>query len=311
MANSKVDPRVEDKTQEAIDLYFSQNHKILSPEEALTSTGAAQRAFNRSVLMESVGNSPELSQRKDNSQAEISILEASKLIVDDQNVDNNKKEPAVNEASSVQSKVMATSTQTILSMPPVLPPEVEAVLAKYCNFNQEDVMSTSIGGGAGTARSANSSWRSRGPFSRQQSLSEDANLSNTTLRRKLFDGIINEDESSDKENDDYAEDVKGKENYESTAMIISPGKLILTPKSNRIPSPNKSVRQEKANVFLGYRYISYFSASFLVVLVTQSCVTKQEQSPRQPQNTPGFVDSKQDLGHFIVTSMNFDDFFRP
>ena len=33
-----------------------------------------------------------------------------------------------------------------------------------------------------------------------------------------------------------------KENCESTAMVISPGKIIMTPKNNGIiPSPNKSV----------------------------------------------------------------------
>ena len=86
ISKQKMDPELEDKTQEAIgekkttclkrivpfhatgsnitiinffptDLYFSQHHKVTSPEEVLPiSYGASQR----SMLMESVGNSPDL-----------------------------------------------------------------------------------------------------------------------------------------------------------------------------------------------------------------------------------------------------------
>merc|ERR1711976_983179 len=85
-----------------------------------------------------------------------------------------------------------------------------------------------------------------------------SNMSNSTLRRKLFAGMIGDDETFDSEeeeedsnerrydmednNDEQnKENVNLKENCESTAMIVSPGKVIMTPTSQRIPSPNKSL----------------------------------------------------------------------
>ena len=134
----------------------------------------------------------------------------------------------------------SASTQTSLSFPPILPTELEKVLAKYgllkdtteecCN---ERVIHPSA---SGWSRKSNS----RGE--------EGQNLSNSTLRRKLFAGIIadNDEMVSDDDDFDYNNHVKildddDKENCESTAMIMSPGKVCFTPNAQRLPSPNKSV----------------------------------------------------------------------
>jgi hypothetical protein len=66
--------------------------------------------------------------------------------------------------------------------------------------------------------------------------------------------IADEDDSSDEDISSDQEDHLGrrssmkaavakkiKEDCESTAMIFSPGKVIMTPNSQRIPSPNKCV----------------------------------------------------------------------
>ena len=84
----------------------------------------------------------------------------------------------------------------------------------------------------------------------------EGNISNSTLRRKLFAGNIHDDEDDDDTHneDDFDDDndftdiktskvlTENKENFESTAMVISPGKIMMTPNAQRIPSsPNKSV----------------------------------------------------------------------
>ena len=100
-------------------------------------------------------------------------------------------------------------------------------------------------------------------------------MSNSTLRRKLFAGMIGDDETFDSEEEveedgsernDIMEDdnheqnkenINVKENCESTAMIVDWKSLptqMLTPNSQRIPSPNKSVRSnswcENFKIFL-------------------------------------------------------------
>ena len=84
----------------------------------------------------------------------------------------------------------------------------------------------------------------------------EGNISNSTLRRKLFAGNIHDDDDDDDTHneDDFDDDndftdiktskvlTENKENFESTAMVISPGKIMMTPNAQRIPSsPNKSV----------------------------------------------------------------------
>ena len=91
-------------------------------------------------------------------------------------------------------------------------------------------------------------------WSKRNSNTSEGNISNSTLRRKLFAGMIQDDDDTD--NDDFEEDIddfsddkdsklpwtENKENCESTAMVVSPGKIMMTPNAQRIPSsPNKSV----------------------------------------------------------------------
>ena len=225
-AVSKMDPDEEDKTQEAIDLYFSRHHKITSPEDSVPISVSS--LHQRSILMESVGNSPNLTAPPDKSNMH----------------ENNEQEKADSSrtSSDLDNGQCSASTQTSLSFPPILPTELEKVLAKYgllkdtteecCN---ERVIHPSA---SGWSRKSNS----RGE--------EGQNLSNSTLRRKLFAGIIadNDEMVSDDDDFDYNNHVKildddddDKENCESTAMIMSPGKVCFTPNAQRLPSPNKSV----------------------------------------------------------------------
>ena len=245
-AVSKMDPEEEDKTQEAIDLYFSRHHKITSPEDSVPISVSS--LHQRSILMESVGNSPNL------------------IASDKSNLHDNMEQEKINNSSRCSSDLdsnvqSCVSTQTSLSFPPILPLEVEKVLAKYGLKDQEN------GENERVIQASASGWHSR----RNNSRGEDSgqNLSNSTLRRKLFAGNIqgNDEMISDDDLDlDYNNHVKvlddnDKENCESTAMLISPGKVCFTPNSQRLPSPNKSVslisfflkKYEKCQVFL-YSY---------------------------------------------------------
>ena len=63
-ATSRLDPETENKTQEAIDLYFSQHgHKVTSPENGETAVlGVNDRSASIVAMDESVlGGSPDLS----------------------------------------------------------------------------------------------------------------------------------------------------------------------------------------------------------------------------------------------------------
>ncbi len=90
-------------------------------------------------------------------------------------------------------------------------------------------------------------------WAKRNSNTSEGNISNSTLRRKLFAGMIQDDDDTDIDESDDANDFsddkdsklqwkEDKENCESTAMVVSPGKIMMTPNAQRIPSsPNKSV----------------------------------------------------------------------
>ena len=69
-ASSILDPDTENRTQEAIDLYFSRHHKITSPEDSTlplrgdamipNDRGGSTSMHSRSVTTEDLGGSPDL-----------------------------------------------------------------------------------------------------------------------------------------------------------------------------------------------------------------------------------------------------------
>ena len=134
------------------------------------------------------------------------------------------------------------STQTLFSLPTVLPPELENILVKYGLVNNADSVQVP-GEEIKTLAPSTIAWGKR------NSNSSEGNISNSTLRRKLFAGMIQDDDDSDDDfEDDFNDDKNSKvlsddkENCESTAMVVSPGKIMMTPNAQRIPSsPNKSV----------------------------------------------------------------------
>ena len=211
-----MDPEQEDKTQEAIDLYFSRHHKVTSPEDSVPISVSS--LHQRSILMESVGNSPNLSA------PEVSNVQ-------DAPMEHEKSNTSKTSSCDIDGQINS-STQTCMSFPPILPPEIEKVLAKY-GIQDHDASSNS-----GRVLYASATGWSR----RNTSRGEDGNLSNSTLRRKLFAGLIadSDEGASDDENLEILNN-DDKENCESTAMIMSPGKVCFTPNAQRLPSPNKSL----------------------------------------------------------------------
>ena len=240
-SSRKLDPEIEEKTQEAIDLYFSQHHTITTPEDVIPRSFAASQ---RSMLIDSVGNSPNFANDPSRD---------SQRMEEDQKVEHSSSE---SNSLVTESSQISQSVQTWLSFPPILPTELETVLAKYGITEHPNE-------GTKTICPSSKPWSSRPNIVREESQS---NMSNSTLRRKLFAGMIGDDETFDSEeeveeegderndmkddNDEQnKENVNLKENCESTAMIISPGKVIMTPTSQRIPSPNKSVSAKLINFF--------------------------------------------------------------
>ena len=229
-AVSKMDPDEEDKTQEAIDLYFSRHHKVTSPEDSVPISVSS--LHQRSILMESVGNSPNLT--APDKQANMHG-----------NVEQEKADSSPNSSDmECNAGHCNAGIQTKLSFPPILPTELEKVLAKYGllkgDEDQEGCLNEKV------IHPSASGWSRKS----REAESGSQNLSNSTLRRKLFAGIIadNEEMVSDEDDFDYNNHVKilddpddDKENCESTAMIMSPGKVCFTPNAQRLPSPNKSV----------------------------------------------------------------------
>ena len=212
-----MDPEEEDKTQEAIDLYFSRHHKVTSPEDSVPISVSS--LHQRSILMESVGNSPNLTA------PEVPNLQ-------DAAMEHEKSDTSKTSSCDIDGQSNSITTQTSLSFPPILPPELEKALAKY------GILEHDSGSNPGRVLYASASGWSR----RNTSRGEDGNLSNSTLRRKLFAGLIadSDEAASDDENLEVLDNDE-KENCESTAMIMSPGKVCFTPNAQRLPSPNKSL----------------------------------------------------------------------
>lgn len=235
-----TDQATEDKTQEAIDLYFSQNHQVTTPEDVPLMTVSSLQ--QRSVLMDSVGTSPPLMNSQHNDSKGEDVSGCSSIAYD-------------------QGQACKT-TQTWLSFPAILPPDLESVLEKYGLLETAPPAE-----GVKTIAPSIIAWGKR---------NNDGNISNSTLRRKLFAGIGDDDMADETDDEDELE-IKiaaKKENCESTAMIISPGKVMMTPNAQRIPSPNKSVRKQP-------RIFSKFPPSFdfcsiSVIVVAQPCFEEKE-----------------------------------
>ena len=218
-SSKKLDPELEEKTQEAIDLYFSQHHTITTPEDVIPKSFAASQ---RSMLIDSVGNSPNFANDPSRD---------SQRMEEDQKVENSSSE---SNSLVTESSQISQSIQTWLSFPPILPTELETVLAKYGITDQSPDEGIKI------ICPSSKPWSSRPNIVREESQS---NMSNSTLRRKLFAGMIGDDETFDSEEEEEEdgnerrndmeddndeqnkENVNLKENCESTAMIVSPGKV--------------------------------------------------------------------------------------
>ncbi len=248
-ATSKLDQEAEQKTQEAIDVYFSQHHLITTPEDVPLITAS----LHRSVMMDSVGNSPSLT---DTAQT------------GDQNAVMEDKDENVSRMSSnvsYEQGQICRCTQTWLSFPANLPPEVENVLAQYGLLNEEPEDGIAV-----IAPSAN-------PWGGKRN---ESNASNSTLRRKLFACMDdkNADFDSDEDSDIDIKNIDNHDNCESTAMIVSPGKVMMTPNAQRIPSPNKSVRITSASVLNTlniYLELHFCSLSISVDMVSESSLQKK------------------------------------
>ena len=218
-SSKKLDPELEEKTQEAIDLYFSQHHTITTPEDVIPKSFAASQ---RSMLIDSVGNSPNFANDPSRD---------SQRMEEDQKVENSSSE---SNSLVTESNQISQSVQTWLSFPPILPTELETVLGKYGITDQSPDEGIKI------ICPSSKPWSSRPNIVREESQS---NMSNSTLRRKLFAGMIGDDETFDSEEEEEEdgnerrndmeddndeqnkENVNLKENCESTAMIVSPGKV--------------------------------------------------------------------------------------
>jgi len=233
-AVSRIDQ--EDKTQEAIDLYFKSHHNITTPEDVPLMT--AKSFQERSRLMESMGTSPNLTASEPQQQQQQPPS---------QEVMGEEKDNSTNAGSSTNVSYdqgqHCRSTQTCLSFPVMLPPDVEHLLSKY------GLIDENLEKGIKTLAPSSIAWGSR---RNSGNIVESGNISNSTLRRKLFAGMIPDDEAiADSDEDDITGDINmrvlasdsggNKENCESTAMVISPGKIMMTPNAQRIPSPNRSL----------------------------------------------------------------------
>ena len=202
---SAVSRLIDQATEEAIDLYFSQNHQVTTPEDVPLIT--ANSLQQRSILMDCVGNSPNLTDSCTNNENE-----------------DNCKNLSGSSSISYEPGQVCRSTQTCLSFPKVLPVDLENVLTKYGLIDK-------VGEGIRTITPSTVAWGKN-----------EGNVSNSTLRRKLFAGMIPDDEAmTDSDTDDLEYQSNILPNCESTAMVISPGKVMMTPNAQRIPSPNKSV----------------------------------------------------------------------
>ena len=108
-----------------------------------------------------------------------------------------------------QTNMTSTWTQTSLTFPPKLPPHVEAILKQFTTFQDHQ------------------SWTGTALTQDEPSL-----LSNSTLRRKLFNAEMNTSESSRSPSPDSDECSGGQD------VIITPGKVFNTPLTCRSTLPS-------------------------------------------------------------------------
>ena len=247
-ATSRLDPEMENKTQEAIDLYFSQHHKVTSPDNggggpagAAEATNVNERSTSVVAMDESeLGGSPDLSkprlsrsystgQGSSPKAKRAASVEASNnvTLASLQSSDSNDQPP-------VPSKCSRWS-QTVMSLPPLLPTEVEEVLAKFYTFTQsQDNCSPVLAGNclpSSTAAGAANKQQNMKSFSRIPFLSAAAaaasaeggnDNSNSSLRRKLFEGDNMEEEEEGSDPDEPSSPTPG--------PMMTPGAVMLTPK---------------------------------------------------------------------------------
>lgn len=285
-ATSRLDPETENRTQEAIDLYFSQHaHKATSPENgAHEATGVNDRSAVIPMEESVLGGSPDLSRprlsRSHSCVAAASLASPhpkqahkrpSSATAEGTACSNNVTLASIQSDSSCSERVHAKCsrwTQTILSLPPLLPPEVEAVLATHMTFNhnQENCSPVLAGNctnlglqsaaapGAAVKQQLNMKSFSRIPFLSAAAAaahqdSDVENVSTSSLRRKLFEGgdFMDDDDDNDDELDDESDSEKENEEEENEEEAvssppggplvgISPGALMLTPKTTAGPN---------------------------------------------------------------------------
>ena len=122
-----------------------------------------------------------------------------------------------------------------MSLPPLLPTEVEEVLAKFYTFTQSQDNSSPVLAGnclpSSTAGAANKQQQNMKSFSRIPFLSAAAvaasadggnDNSNSSLRRKLFDGDNMDDDEEESDPDEASSPTPG--------PMMTPGAVMLTPK---------------------------------------------------------------------------------
>ena len=121
-------------------------------------------------------------------------------------------------------------TQTALSFPPVLPPQVEAILRQFC-----------------TQQEPGQAWNRSG----QEEPGATSLLSNSTLRRKLFNADFGSSEESSRSPSPDSEQ------EEVPDVAITPGKLLTTPLTSRNPHGFSSANWSSSPVRTGARKTSF------------------------------------------------------
>jgi len=110
--------------------------------------------------------------------------------------------------SQVDKRTVSTWSQTVLTFPPNLPPHVEQILKQFCTFQE--------------------------PLPLLPSQEEPNNLSNSTLRRKLFNGDICSDSSRSPSPE------SAPPSPTSPLAMLTPGRVIHTPLTSRNPGPTSA-----------------------------------------------------------------------
>jgi len=110
--------------------------------------------------------------------------------------------------SQVDKKTASTWSQTVLTFPPNLPPHVEQILKQFCTFQD--------------------------PVCQASSQEETNNLSNSTLRRKLFNADMFSDSSRSASPD------SSPPSPTSPLSLLTPGRVIHTPLTSRNPGTSSA-----------------------------------------------------------------------